>query len=84
MDLVATLGFPVILVTALLRFGLLTLAIVFFTNQMLQRVLWTSNLTAWYAAPMVVTMLAIAALAVFAYVQSRGSAPLFGKALLEE
>ncbi len=83
-DVVATLGFPLIIVTALLRFGLLTLAIVWFTNQMLQRVLWSSNLTAWYAAPMVVTMLAIGALAVFAYVQSRGSAPLFGKAFLEE
>jgi hypothetical protein len=84
LDRIATLGFALIFVVALLRFGLLTFAVVFFTNQMLQRVLWTSHLTAWYGAPMVVTMLVIAALAVFAYVQSRGSAPLFGKALLAE
>jgi serine/threonine-protein kinase len=83
-DIVSTISFPLILVTALLRFGLLTLAIVFFTNQMLQRVMWTSNVTAWYAAPMVVTMAAIAGLAVFAFVQSRAGAPLFGRSLMAE
>jgi serine/threonine-protein kinase len=83
-DRIATLGFALIFVTALLRFGLLSFAVAFFTNQMLQRVMWTSNLSAWYAAPMVATMLVIGALAVFAYVQSRGSAPLFGKPLLPE
>jgi hypothetical protein len=55
-----------------------------FTNDLLDRAPWTPDISAWYATPMLVVIGITATLAIFAFVQSRAGAPLFGKELLAE
>jgi len=77
-------SFTLIVVATLLRFGLLTFLVMMAVNQMAYRAPWTPDVTAWYATPMLVVVTLTAGLAIFAFVQSRKGAPLFGKGLLEE
>jgi hypothetical protein len=79
-----TATFSLIVAGTLLRFGLLAFMAMWFTHFLLQRAPWTPNLSAWYATSMIVVISITAALAIFAFVQSRAGAPLFGKGLLEE
>jgi tRNA A-37 threonylcarbamoyl transferase component Bud32 len=77
------LGMAALLLLPLLRFGLLPFTVSWLTNSVLQGNVLTSNLDAWYAPPTYLIGGGLAALALFAFVQSRAGAPLFGR-LLED
>ncbi|HYM26198.1 MAG TPA: protein kinase, partial [Vicinamibacterales bacterium] len=65
-------------VTAL-RFGLLPLAASSFAANVLTRAPMTLDVGEWYAAPSNWTMLALSALAAFAFYAARAGQPLFGR-----
>jgi hypothetical protein len=77
------LGMSALLLLPLLRVGLLPFTVSWWTNSVLQSNVVTSNLDAWYAPPTWLIGGGLAALALFAFVQSRAGAPLFGR-LLED
>jgi serine/threonine-protein kinase len=62
-----------------MRFGLLPLAAASFIANILTRVPMTIDVGEWYAAPSNWTILAIAALAAFAFSASRAGQPLLGR-----
>jgi hypothetical protein len=76
-------GMSALLLLPLLRFGLLPFTVSWLTNSVLQGNVLTSSLDAWYAPPTWLIGGGLAALALFAFVQSRAGAPLFGR-LLED
>jgi serine/threonine-protein kinase len=84
LGIVVAIAMICVVVGVLLRFGLLAFMMEMFTNGLLQRAPWTPDISAWYATPMLVVIAITATLAVFAFVQSRSGAPLFGKELLVE
>jgi hypothetical protein len=84
LQILITAGFSVLVAVTLLRFGLLAFMTMMFTNFLLNRAPWTPDVGAWYATPMLMVVSIVSALVVFAFVQSRAGAPLFGKGLLEE
>jgi hypothetical protein len=71
------------LMLPLVRFGLLPFMVAFFIHQLLASTALTTDLGTWYSPPTWVVGGLIVALAVFAFVQSRAGAPLFGR-LLED
>jgi hypothetical protein len=77
------MGMAALLLLPLLRFGLLPFAVSWWTNSVLYSSVLTSDLGAWYAPPTFMIGGGLAALALFAFVQSRAGAPLFGR-LLED
>jgi len=78
-----SMGMSALLLLPLLRFGLLPFIVSWWTNAVLESIVLTSRLDAWYAPPTWLIGGGLAALALFAFVQSRAGAPLFGR-LLED
>jgi hypothetical protein len=71
-------------VIALLRFGLVTLATSVFVLQLLSSIPLTTKLTAWYGGNEIIALLAVLALATFAFHTSLGEQKLFEGKLLDE
>jgi len=71
-------------VIALLRFGLVTLATSVFVLQLLSSIPLTTKLTAWYGGNEITALIAVLALAAFAFHTSLGGQKLFEGKLLDE
>lgn len=71
-------------VTLILRFGLLTLAAALFVQLLLDQVALTTDFSAWYSDNMIVVLVAVLALAVWAFHTSLGGQKVFNGGLLEE
>ncbi|MFZ0062447.1 MAG: serine/threonine-protein kinase [Pyrinomonadaceae bacterium] len=71
-------------VIALLRFGLVTLTTSFFVLQLLSSIPLTTKLSAWYGGNEIIALLAVLALATFAFHTSLGGQKLFEGKLLDE
>ncbi len=67
----------------LLRFGLLSLLVMFYTFLSMDIFPLTTDLSRPYAGASLVLLLAIASLSAFGFYASRGGEPLFGRALLD-
>jgi serine/threonine-protein kinase len=67
----------------LLRFGLLALAVTFYTFLMMEVFPLTTDFSRPYAGTSIVLLLAIAAVAAYGFYASRGDEPLFGRPLLD-
>jgi serine/threonine-protein kinase len=67
----------------LLRFGLLSLIVTFYTFMAMEAFPLTTNLSRPYANSSVLLVLAITAVAAFGFYASRGNEPLFGHPLLD-
>jgi len=67
----------------LLRFGLLSLIVMFYTFLSMEIFPLTADLSRPYAGASLVLLLAIAGLSAFGFYASRGGEPLFGRALLD-
>jgi serine/threonine-protein kinase len=65
------------------RFGLLAMAMTLFVDNIVADVPLTTNLTVWWSAPMVASLVMLIAVACLAYAAARTGQPLFGQ-LLEE
>ena len=77
------LGLAAVMLSPLLRFGLLPFTVAWWTHSVVQQNVLTTDLSAWYAPPTWLIGFDLLAIAIFAFVQSRAGAPLFGR-LLEE
>jgi hypothetical protein len=67
----------------LLRFGLLSLIVTFYTFMAMEAIPLTTDLSRPYAGSAVLLLLAITAMAAYGFVASRGDEPLLGRALLD-
>jgi len=67
----------------LLRFGLLSLIVTFYTFMAMEALPLTTDLSRPYASSSVLLILAITAVAAFGFYASRGDEPLFGRPLLD-
>jgi serine/threonine-protein kinase len=67
----------------LLRFGLLALAVTFYSFLVMDVFPLTTDFTRPYAGTSLVVLLAIASLAIYGYYASRGDEPLFGRTFLD-
>jgi hypothetical protein len=67
----------------LLRFGLLSLIVTFYTFMAMEALPLTTDLSRPYASSSVLLVLAIIAVAAFGFYASRGNEPLFGHPLLD-
>jgi len=74
----------VLSIIALLRFGLLTFAVTMFVIGLLFSFPITADFSAWYAGHSLAVLLAVVALAAFAFHTSLGGQALFEEALLNE
>jgi hypothetical protein len=79
---VALLGIAIVL-TMLLRFGLLSLVVTFYTFLTMEVFPLTTDWSRPYAGASAVLLLAIAAVSAYGFYASRGDEPLFGRALLD-
>ncbi len=77
------LGFTLLLTFVLHRFGLLATATTLFVDNVVSAVPVTTDLSAWWSAPMIASILMLIAVACFAYYAARAGQPLFGQ-LLED
>jgi len=73
-----------IIISVLVRFGLLSSATLLFTSTVLGHVTLTLDWSVWYARPSFALLGFYAALLVAAFYTSLGGKPLFGRALLED
>jgi serine/threonine-protein kinase len=84
LDLAFGVALVVMLVTGIVRLGLLASIVMFSCYQLVNTVPLTLDLTAWHARPTVVALL-LTLLPVFGgFYLARAGAPLFGRAFLEE
>jgi hypothetical protein len=67
----------------LLRFGLLSLMVTFYTFMAMEAIPLATDLSRPYASSSVLLMMAITAVAAYGFYASRGDEPLFGRALLD-
>jgi hypothetical protein len=67
----------------LLRFGLLSLIVTFYTFMAMEAIPLTTDLSRPYASSSALLVLAITAVAAFGFYASRGNEPLFGRPLLD-
>ena len=67
----------------LLRFGLLSLIVTFYTFMAMEAIPLTTDLSRPYASSSVLLLLAITAVAAYGFYASRGDEPLFGRPLLD-
>ncbi len=74
----------VLMVVALLRFGLVTLATCFFVSDLLGSVPLTTDFSAWYAGSALAVLLAVLALAGYAFHTALGGQQVFAGKLLDE
>ena len=79
--LVLVVAFVVSMVAALSYGGLLSLAVAFFVNQILNNAPMTLQPSMPYAPSAAAAMLIVFGLAVFGFYASRGGQPLFGRLL---
>jgi hypothetical protein len=77
------LAFTLLLTFVLQRFGLLATATTLFVDNIVSGVPLTTDLSAWWSAPMIASLLMLMAVACFAYFAARAGQPLFGQ-LLED
>jgi predicted Ser/Thr protein kinase len=75
------LGFTLLLTLVLHRFGLLATATTLFVDNIVTDVPITTNLAAWWSAPMIASLLMLIAVAWLAYSAARAGQPLFGQVL---
>jgi hypothetical protein len=68
----------------LFRYGLLALAVALFVDDVTTAVPMTPHLSAWWAGGSNLTMLALAAIAMFGFYASRAGQPLFGAVLTRD
>jgi len=76
-------GFTLLLTLVLHRFGLLATATTLFVDNIVSDVPITTDLSAWWSAPMIASLLMLIGVAWFAYFAARAGQPLFGQ-LLED
>jgi len=74
-------GFTLLLTVVLHRFGLLATATTLFVDNIVTDVPITTNLSAWWSAPMIASFLMLIAVAWLAYSAARAGQPLFGQVL---
>jgi hypothetical protein len=79
---IAGLGIVLVL-SVLLRFGLLSLTVTFYTFLLIETFPPTLDFSRPYAATSMALLGSIAAVSIFGFVASRGDEPLFGRALLD-
>ncbi|MGE5815018.1 MAG: hypothetical protein ACM36C_11065, partial [Acidobacteriota bacterium] len=71
-------------VAIMVRLGLLTALVMFFTLSVMTSLPLTSSFSAWYGQASAVAVVLVVALAVAGFWLARGDAPLFGRALLDD
>jgi serine/threonine-protein kinase len=76
-------GYTLLITLVMHRFGLLAMAMTLFVDNIVTAVPLTTNLAAWWAAPMIASLVMLIAVACLAYGAARAGQPLFGR-LLEE
>jgi hypothetical protein len=72
-----------LIVGLLLRFGLLSLVVTFYTFMAMEAIPLTTDLSRPYASSSVLLILAITGMAAYGFYASRGDEPLFGRPLLD-
>ncbi len=72
-------GFTLLLTVVIHRFGLLATATTLFVDNIVIDTPLTTNLAAWWSAPMIASLVMLIAVAWFAYSAARAGQPLFGK-----
>jgi hypothetical protein len=77
--LVYGVPFAVIAITVLLRFGLLSLAVMLLTTRLLMRTPITLDVHAWYFGMSLATMFGIVGLAIYGFKVALGGRPAFGE-----
>jgi hypothetical protein len=82
-ELGVVIGGISLILGVLLRFGLLSLILTFYTFMAMEALPLTTNLSRPYASSSVLLIIAIAAVAAYGFYASRGDEPLFGRALLD-
>jgi hypothetical protein len=80
-DRVNNFGFTLLLTVVIHRFGLLAMAMTLFVDNIVNDVPLTTNLTAWWSAPMIASLVLLGAVAWLAYSAARAGQPLFGRIL---
>ena len=80
-DRINNLGFTLLLTFVLHRFGLLATAMTLFVDNIMTDTPLTTNLAAWWSAPMIASLVLLSALAWLAYAAARVGQPLFGQVL---
>ncbi len=82
--LAAGLGLSAIICVVLVRLGLVSSVMLWFTNSVLLRAPLTLDWSAWYAGRSFAVLGFFAAVLVAAFYTSLGGRPVFGKALLDD
>jgi hypothetical protein len=72
-------GYTLLLTVVIHRFGLLATATAMFVDNIVTDTPLTTNLAAWWSAPMIASLVMLIAVAWFAYSAARAGQPLFGK-----
>jgi hypothetical protein len=80
MDTLHVVAF-VVLWTVAIRFRLLAIATGVFASNLMTNIPITTNLSAWWATPTLLTLALLIALACLAYSGARAGQPLFGRLL---
>jgi eukaryotic-like serine/threonine-protein kinase len=83
LELGIALGGIALVLTVLLRFGLLALVVTFYTFLTMELFPLTIDFSRPYAGAAMVVILSIAAVAAYGFYASRGDEPLFGRAILD-
>jgi hypothetical protein len=74
-------GFTLLLSFVIHRYGLLATATTMFVDNIFIDTPLTTNLAAWWSAPMIASLILLSAVACFAYAAARVGQPLFGQVL---
>src|SRR5262249_24746321 len=74
-------GFTLLLTFVIHRFGLLATATKLFVDNIITDTPLTTNLAAWWSAPMIASLVLLSAVAWLAYSAARVGQPLFGQVL---
>lgn len=82
-ELGISLGGIALVLSVLLRFGLLALVVTFYTFLTMEMFPLTIDFSRPYAGAAMVVVLSIAAVAAYGFYASRGDEPLFGRAILD-
>jgi eukaryotic-like serine/threonine-protein kinase len=83
LELGIAFGGIALVLTVLLRFGLLALVVMFFTFLTMELFPLTVDVARPYAGTSLVVLITIAAVAAYGFYASRGDEPLFGRAILD-
>jgi serine/threonine-protein kinase len=83
LELGISLGGIALVLSVLLRFGLLALVVTFYTFLTMELFPLTIDFSRPYAGAAMIVILSIAAVAAYGFYASRGDEPLFGRAILD-